>query len=155
MPSSTTRDTIATPPIAPAAAAGTAFNLALVRGRVAAAPSTRVLGDGSTSISFDLITELADGRSTVPVVVDGPFDPDVVVEGADVMIAGVVRRRFFRAGGATVSRTEVVAGVVERVGVRGPGVRSVRRVAGIADRSLGPAGVATLRSVLGALEGAS
>ena len=32
--------------------------------------------------------------------------------GVDVVVIGTVRRRFFRVGGATQSRTEIVADVV-------------------------------------------
>ena len=147
-----------TQPVSGAADAGPASNLVVLRGHVLADPTVRRLGDGTISVSFDLVTVTADGRLTVPVVidgtVDGSFQLDMIATGVDVLVAGVVRRRFFRAGGVTVSRTEVVAGVVERIGGRGPGVRTVRRVAAVAERSLGPSGVATLRSVLGALEGA-
>jgi single-strand DNA-binding protein len=34
------------------------------------------------------------------------------VSGTDVLVVGRVRRRFFRAGGVTQSRTEVVASAV-------------------------------------------
>ena len=39
-------------------------------------------------------------------------DRDPVEPGAEVVVSGRVRRRFFRAGGVTQSRTEVVADAV-------------------------------------------
>jgi single-strand DNA-binding protein len=42
-----------------------------------------------------------------------PGEPAVVHdEGTELLVTGRVRRRFFRAGGATQSRTEVVAEAV-------------------------------------------
>jgi len=45
----------------------------------------------------------------VPVVwLDGPGSAELEA-GTEVVVVGSVRRRFFRTGGATASRTEVVA----------------------------------------------
>jgi single-strand DNA-binding protein len=40
---------------------------------------------------------------------DPPASAATFAAGDDVVVVGRVRRRFFRAGGATASRTEVVA----------------------------------------------
>ena len=54
-----------------------------------------------------MTTRSGDVTTSVPVVV---HDREVTVTAGDeVMVAGRVQRRFFRAGGSTQSRTEVVA----------------------------------------------
>jgi single-strand DNA-binding protein len=50
---------------------------------------------------------------SVPVAwFDPPAAASGLVAGDEVVVVGRVRRRFFRAGGATASRTEVVAAKV-------------------------------------------
>jgi single-strand DNA-binding protein len=86
-------------------------NVAVVRGTVASTPTVRRLPSGSSVVQLDVTTRLASGTTSVPVVIhDRAVD---VVAGDDVVVVGHVARRFFRVGGATQSRTEVVAdGVV-------------------------------------------
>ena len=82
-------------------------NLVLLRGTITNEPVERTLASGDTVTHVELSTEV-DGRSvTVPVAVP---DRAVTVGAGDTVVAvGHVRRRFFRAGGVTQSRTEVVA----------------------------------------------
>ncbi len=89
------------------------LNLAVVRGTVARSAERRELADGSV-VQFDLVTRLDAGRCDVPVAwFDPPGDPEaLLVEGASVVVVGRVVRRFFRAGGVTQSRTELVAAQV-------------------------------------------
>ena len=89
-----------------------ANNVVLLRGRVSSEPRLRELPSGSAIVNLE-VTTLVDERSvSVPVVVEA-----ATVEcaaGDEVVVVGTVRRRFFRAGGATQSRTEVLADKVVR-----------------------------------------
>jgi single-strand DNA-binding protein len=97
-------------------------NVVVVRGPVRGTPTSRELPSGSTVLQFDVATVVDDpgaptGRTTtttvsVPVSWTDPGDAAVVVEGAELVVTGTVRRRFFRVGGATQSRTEIVADAV-------------------------------------------
>jgi single-strand DNA-binding protein len=66
-------------------------------------------------VQFDVATSVLDGaRATsisAPVAWPDPSDAAarVLSVGAEFLVVGSVRRRFFRVGGATQSRTEVVA----------------------------------------------
>jgi single-strand DNA-binding protein len=64
-------------------------------------------------VELDVTTRGEGGSSSVPVAW---FDPgplaDSLQQGDGVVVVGHVRRRFFRSGGATQSRTEVVAQLV-------------------------------------------
>lgn len=97
-------------------------NVVLLRGTLTNDPVVRPLASGNSVTQIELSTEV-DGRSvTVPVSVDG--GTVTVVAGDTVVVAGYVRRRFFRAGGVTQSRTEVVAADVVKTTRR----RTVQRV---------------------------
>ncbi len=81
------------------------INLVVVRGSVRAEPVHRETPTG-TVVQFDVGT--SDG--SVPVAWSEPTPAAIapISEGVEVLIVGAVRRRFFRVGGATQSRTEVV-----------------------------------------------
>jgi single-strand DNA-binding protein len=82
-------------------------NIAVVRGVVSSDPRRRELKSGSTVTNVELTTQVGDERCSVPVVV---YDRTVAVgAGDEIVVCGQVVRRFFRAGGVTASRTEVVA----------------------------------------------
>ena len=93
-------------------------NLAVIRGTVPAEPQTRDLPSGATVVQFDVTTRIdTNGREanvSVPIAWNDPTPAQlgVVVPGAELVVVGTVRRRFFRVGGATQSRTEVVADAV-------------------------------------------
>lgn len=94
-------------------------NLVVLRGAVTVDPQSRSLPSGAVAVQFDLRTVIDDGGPTptsVPVPVswiDPPAgDAGLVVVGEELVVIGTVRRRFFRVGGATQSRTEVVAETV-------------------------------------------
>jgi single-strand DNA-binding protein len=97
------------------AAAG---NVAVIRGALQGEPHVRDLPGGGIVAQFDVSTRIrADGRGTsvsVPIAWNDPTPSQlgVLVPGAEVVVVGTVRRRFFRVGGATQSRTEVVADAV-------------------------------------------
>ncbi len=87
-------------------------NLVLLRGRVANEPNSVTLADGAVVTNLDVSTMTETGKISVPVaVVDRSVN---VAMGDDVVVAGYVRRRFFRANGTTQSRTEVVASHLTR-----------------------------------------
>ena len=85
------------------------MNVVALRGTLSSDPVTRTLTSGSVLVSLELTT-LVDGASvSVPVAW---FDPPAEVAwaaGDTLLVTGTVRRRFFRTGGLTQSRTEVVA----------------------------------------------
>ena len=100
-------------------------NLVVVRGVLARPIEEHQLATGSRIASFDLTVPPSEGRrtETVPVVwIDPPTSAVEHREGGEVIVIGRVRRRFFRAGAQTMSRTEVVADTVTST-------RSARRVA--------------------------
>lgn len=87
-------------------------NLSIVVGTVAADSTDRQLAAGNVVRSFDL-SVVGEERSSVPIAWwDPPARRAPLSKGQRVVVVGNVRRRFFRAQGATVSRTEVVATTV-------------------------------------------
>jgi single-strand DNA-binding protein len=74
----------------------------------------------------------ADGPTdTVPVARFSNGRPPRLNAGDEVVVTGRVRRRFFRAGGVTASRTEVVADTLTRAS-------QTRRAAAAVERALRP-----------------
>lgn len=94
------------------------MNTVVLRGRLSAPPRPRTLPSGRLIAALDLATDATTGeRTSVPVVVMDP--PPALLGfavGSELVVVGEVRRRFFRSGGATVSRTEVVAAAVVPAG---------------------------------------
>ena len=87
------------------------MNVVVVHGVVSRAPDMRELADGSQVAQLEVSAESVGGRGTVPVAWSSPTGP-VPLVGAEVVVTGYLRRRYFRVGGATQSRTEVVADAV-------------------------------------------
>jgi len=84
-------------------------NLVVLRGRVSAEPTLRELASGALVAQFDLTVAEGTTTASVPVAwIDPPAARIPAIDQA-VVVLGSVRRRFFRAGGTTQSRTEVVA----------------------------------------------
>ncbi len=90
------------------------LNLSVLRGTVAAAPLRRDLPAGGVAVQFDVSIPDESGTHRVPVAWIDPPEREVALltEGLEVVVVGRVRRRFFRAGGATQSRTEVLVSSV-------------------------------------------
>lgn len=89
-------------------------NLAVLNGTLSRAPEARQLPSGDALVALE-VTVRAPGRTSESVPVawfDAPAASLEWATGDEVVVVGRVRRRFFRAGGATQSRTEVVADVV-------------------------------------------
>lgn len=86
------------------------LNLAVVRGRLSSDPVQRTLPSGDPLTTYEVTVPRLDAAAdTVPVVLVASAPPRGLGAGDEVLVVGRVRRRFFRAGGATMSRTEVVA----------------------------------------------
>ena len=86
-------------------------NLVVIRGVLRRDPEYRTLPSGDELLSFDLTVREDDlPAESVPVVWLNPaVSAARLTESDDVVVIGRVRRRFFRAGGSTASRTEVLA----------------------------------------------
>lgn len=89
-------------------------NVVVLRGTLVAEPRRRELPSGSAIAQFDVTTreEGAAGQSVPVAWFDPPPWCDELEPGVELVVIGSVRRRFFRAGGATQSRTEVVVAKV-------------------------------------------
>lgn len=87
-----------------------ACNVVLLAGHLSGPPRRRELPSGSVLVDFDVTTRGDSGTGSVPVAW---FEPGAAADrldaGTPVVVTGHVRRRFFRAGNVTQSRTEVVA----------------------------------------------
>lgn len=85
-------------------------NLVVLWGTLVADPRIRELASGGVVSQFDITTRDDSGTYSVPVAWFAPPPRGTGVQpGEDVVVIGSVRRRFFRVGGVTQSRTEVVA----------------------------------------------
>ena len=87
------------------------LNMAVVIGNLTKPVEIRSLPSGTSVASFDLqVVRTDQSRDTVPITL---FEaPELVAPwavGDELLVVGRVRRRFFRVGGSTQSRTEVVA----------------------------------------------
>ncbi|MGZ4716773.1 MAG: hypothetical protein ACXWCB_08730 [Acidimicrobiales bacterium] len=115
-------------------------SITLVSGSLSRQAKRRRLPSGDSLISLELTSRCGPGPAeSIPVVwPDAPAWADALGAGDRVVVVGRVRRRFFRAGGTTASRTEVVAERVVPEGRRSR-VRSAidlarRRLAALDDR---------------------
>ena len=85
------------------------MNVVVLCGSLSSDPVVRSLASGSSVMSLEVSTPTADGVASVPVAwFDAPSSATFEA-GGEVVVVGTVRRRFFRVGGITQSRTEVVA----------------------------------------------
>ncbi|MGA0785323.1 MAG: hypothetical protein ACO3QD_04350 [Ilumatobacteraceae bacterium] len=87
---------------------GVSTNLALVRGRLVALPTVRVIDRHQRATTFDVATVVNGRRAVVPVVALN-MDLPIIKVGDVVTAFGHVRRRFFRVGARTQSVTELLA----------------------------------------------
>ena len=94
-------------------------NLAVLRGTVSSPPDVRVLPSDTVLAQLQLTTRLQSETLSVPVSVWNPAQwVEALEPGAEIVVVGRVRRRFFKAAGAAASRVEVEADVVARAGDR-------------------------------------
>jgi len=92
------------------------LNVAFVVGSLSSDPVERTLPSGDLVVNYEITSRSSgSGTQTVPVAwFKPPKRRQRLVAGDAVLVIGQVRRRFFRAGGATASRTEIVADKVVR-----------------------------------------
>ena len=90
------------------------LDVAVVTGTLSSDPTVVELASGSRLHRYEVTSRHPAGTDTVPVVWFDPARPPALQAGDGVVVVGRVRRRFFRAGGATRSATEVVATSVGR-----------------------------------------
>jgi single-strand DNA-binding protein len=103
-----------------------AHNLVVLRGVVTSEPRVRELPSGATVTNLEVTTRGGGRTASVPVSV---LDRKIgVTAGAEVVVTGHVGRRFFRVGGVTQSRTEVVAHRVVAASRRRAAERAVAEV---------------------------
>ena len=92
------------------------LNVVAIRGLLSRPAEERVLptsGDRIVGLEVTVRREGADRAESVPVAWWNPPASVLAWEpGEEVVVVGHVARRFFRAGGSTQSRTEVVASCV-------------------------------------------
>lgn len=98
-------------PLSAASLSGASLNIVTLLGRLARPAEERLLPSGDRLLTLELsVARPGERGESVPVVW---FDPPASALELDVdtavVVVGRVRRRFFRTGGATQSRTEVVA----------------------------------------------
>jgi len=109
-----------------------ALNLAVVRGTVSSPPEVRVLPSDTTLVQLQVTTRLIDETLSMPVSCFGAAAwVEALEPGDEIVVVGRVRRRFFRAGGATASRVELEAGFVARAGDRRQVRAAVRRASAV------------------------
>jgi single-strand DNA-binding protein len=86
------------------------MNAVFLRGRLSRPAQSRVLDSGDLVVNYEVTVTREDAPAeSVPVVWhDAPVKAADYDAGDEIVVVGRVRRRFFRAGGSTQSRTEVV-----------------------------------------------
>jgi single-strand DNA-binding protein len=108
------------------------LNVVVLRGVLSSPPRVRELPSGDALTLLEVTTRGAAEASTAPVVVPEADATIAALDtGAEVVVVGRVARRYFRAGGVTQSRTEVVAELVVQASKRRAVERAVRRAAGL------------------------
>lgn len=122
-------------------------NLAVVIGKLSKAPEGRSLPSGLSLANFDLSVPRGDEPAdSVPVALfTGEDGLPSWEEGAELLVIGRVRRRFFRVNGSTQSRTEVVAERVVPLAQAGAATQALEQAKGILT-SATPAGLGGARS---------
>ena len=92
----------------------TGTNLAVLVGTLTGAPELRPLPSGQVVTTLQVtVHRVGERDESVPVAwFDAPTPTATWEVGDEVLVTGRTVRRFFRAGGTTQSRTEVVANVV-------------------------------------------
>jgi single-strand DNA-binding protein len=91
------------------------MNIAILAGTLTVEPTVTELASGTVVHNYEVAAADARGvNHTVPVAWIDPARPPALGADDPVVVVGVVRRRWFRSGGATQSRTEVLASSVAR-----------------------------------------
>jgi single-strand DNA-binding protein len=91
------------------------MNVVILKGTLSRPAEVRELPSGDLLVAYEVTTRTEGEKAdTVPVTWAGTHDKSLFDSGEEVVVTGRVRRRYFRAGGVTQSRTEVVAAAVVR-----------------------------------------
>lgn len=108
------------------------MNVVIIQGVLSRAPELRALPSGDRLAQFEVTVRAPDRpTASVPVALfDPPARALALAAGAEVVVSGEVRRRFFRTPGGTGSRTEVVASQVLAS-------RQRKRVEGLVEAAIG------------------
>ena len=91
------------------------MNVTVLQGSLSRPPEQRELPSGDLLVNFEVTVPASGDRKAESVPVswfDAPAAACDLEPDTEVVVVGRVRRRFFRAGGSTQSRTEVVADAV-------------------------------------------
>jgi single-strand DNA-binding protein len=114
-------------------------NVAILRGRLSSPPRLTTLPSGDELLALELTVRTDGARpDTVPVTWFGPAPTAKRWStGAELVVVGRIRRRWFRAGGVRSSRTEVVAAAVVPAGRQAAAARAVRRALAPVDELTG------------------
>lgn len=104
------------------------INLSVLAGSLSRPPAVRSLPSGDRLVALEVTVRSDDlPADTVPVAWFDAPDAALAWEASqEVVVVGRVRRRFFRAGASTVSRTEVVASTVLAASRRAGARKAVR-----------------------------
>jgi single-strand DNA-binding protein len=95
------------------------LNLAVVRGIVSSPPEVRILPSETVLVQLQVTTRLETETLSIPVSCWNPAGwVETLEPGEEIVVVGRVRRRFFRAGGATASRVELESDVISRASDR-------------------------------------
>jgi single-strand DNA-binding protein len=104
------------------------MNVVVLKGMLSRPAERRVLPSGTTLVTYEVTTRNAEGQAaTVPVAWQEAPAGAELDQGEEVVVTGRVARRYFRAGGATQSRTEVVADAVVPASARRKAAAAVER----------------------------
>jgi len=114
------------------------MNIVVLQGTLSRPPEIRSTSSGDV-ITYEVVTRPDEGPAvTAPVAWSQPPKAAYALsEGDSVTVVGQVRRRFFRSGGATQSRTEVVAELVASKRQKGRVTTAVERVLTELERAAG------------------
>ncbi|MBJ7488576.1 MAG: hypothetical protein JHD14_09450 [Ilumatobacteraceae bacterium] len=107
------------------------LNTVMLFGSLSSDAVLRELPSGEKIVNLEVTTSTLDGRISVPVTSKATLLEDLCV-GDEVFVTGVVKRRFFRAGPALQSRTEVHASKV----ISGKKKAQIRKLVGAATDEL-------------------
>lgn len=118
------------------------MNVVVLSGHLSSTPVVRELQSGSVLMSFELTTKVDEASVSVPLVWFDPPQNLAVDAGDEIAAVGTVRRRFYRSGGVTQSRTEVVVAHLGLVNDRKSRTARRRWLAA----AMGPDGAGGLRS---------
>jgi single-strand DNA-binding protein len=110
------------------------INISVVRGVLSTEVRISDLRAGSIVYNFEVTTNVGDERHVVPVAWRDPNRPARLTIGDEIVVVGAIHRRWFRAGGASQSRTELVASNVGKV----DSMRTIKAVAVAASALVDP-----------------